>query len=221
MLKARVIACLTLYEGVLTRTKNFRPDYRYTHNFVDMEHLDELVILDITPGRDPHFLDTVEQITRNYFGPLSLGGGIHTAEQAVDLIRWGCEKVVVKNIACCELRNACDRLGSQSIVGAVDYTHNPKEKALWFQGKGAGEILLQNVMRDGSLAGYDLAGLREVVSAVSVPVVISTGCGTWQHMRDAFRSGASGAATACVFHWTSQSMKSFKDQLRLSRIPIR
>ena len=217
MLKKRLILLMTLYEGVLTRTKHFQADYRYTANFVDLQSLDELVILDITPHANREFFDAVEKIAGEYNGPLTLGGGVHSVSHAKKLMRsFPCEKVVVKGNRETVVNDIAQCLGSQAVVASYD----TREKQMKLP-KDAGEILLQSVERDGSLKGYDLSMLSTVKYLIDQPIIIGSGCGNWKHMQEAFAAGADACATNNIFHYPESAVKAFKGALIKNGVEMR
>lgn len=224
MLKKRVIVLLTLYDGVLTRTKQFQPDYRYTLSHVGLD-CDELMILDITPegeGDRANFWTAARPIVDSAFVPVAIGGKIRTLDDVRRAMDFGADKVVIR-YARSLIPLAAAKLGSQSVVGSLDDDSN-KWTALCAERMvfdGAGEILIQSVPRDGSLEGYDIPLLKRVVSRVNVPVVIGGGCGSWFHMKQAFEAGASGAATNNIMHFNPTAMTACKQYLDNNGVAVR
>jgi cyclase len=248
MLKRRVIITLLLNDGVLFRSKQFKLDYRYTSNFLGSENADEVVIVDATryvvipPLRErKSFVDAAMGYARFCFTPLCVGGGIRTMDDvAFAFAEIGADKVLINTALWEDLKNEflqalSAKYGAQAIVAGVDvhgvnisvrqgnseFYVNPGVLARDYQDRGAGEIFLTSIERDGSLRGYDLELLRRVVAAVDVPVVIAGGCGGPHHMAEAFDAGASGAATQNIFHLTDTSLRNFKDQLLKRGQPVR
>jgi imidazole glycerol-phosphate synthase subunit HisF len=189
--------------------------------------VDELVVLDIaaTPaGRGPDF-KLVEKITAPSFTPITVGGGVRTVTDVRDLLNAGADKVAVCSSAFTRyvVAEATAKFGRQAVVGAIDVkagapharcgtvakdlAGSPVEWAKWLEAFGAGEILLTSIDREGTLAGYDLPTVRDVCSAVSVPVVAHGGCGTYEHMREAIAAGASAAAAGAMFQFTDATPK--------------
>lgn len=230
-LTRRVIVTLTLNGGSLYRTKLFRPDRLYTMNFVDMELADEIVLLDVTRGGPGDIGGRVSDFAENLFLPLAVGGHIRSVDTAFGLIRnFGADKVVVNTNAVDDpefLTELSEKLGSQSVVLSIDskdgevYVEQgtrPTGMAVadWAEEgvrRGAGEIYLMDIDRDGSLRGYNLGLLRSVTERVGVPVVISGGCGGWHHMAEAFDRGADAAATSVIHHFTKTSLNAAKSYL--------
>lgn len=232
MLRTRVIPCLLLRGHGLVKTKRFK-DAVYVGDPVNAvrifseKEVDELVLLDIDAsreGREPNY-ELIAEIAGECFMPLAYGGGVHSLEQVRMLIRSGVEKVVINTAACTStkvIRDAADVFGSQAVVGAVDVkkplignwkvmarsgtveagvTLDAHVQAL--VKAGAGEIFVNSIDRDGSMAGFDLELIRRVSSAVEVPVIACGGAGSVEHLRQAVREGGASAVAAgslFVFH---------------------
>ncbi len=247
MLRKRLITVLTLNDGVLFRTRNFQPDYRYTLNFVDTWSVDEIVVLDITrpgQGRRENFYDVVSAVARNCFVPITAGGGVRTIEDFKILLSVGADKVAVNTGAVQnpELITEGARLyGAQCVVVSVDARQSerlgyevfttfgtqptglhPADWARQAQMLGAGEILITSIDRDGMLEGYDNALNRLVAAAVDIPVLVCGGAGKWQDFVDGFVEGqASAVCTTNIYHFTETSIKSAKKYLHSAHIPVR
>lgn len=231
MLTKRVIVTLTLNEGSLYRTKNFNPDRLYTMNFVDMELADEIVILDITRDNPVPDWTRARDFADRLFLPLAIGGGIRRISDSYHLMREvGADKVVVNSEAFRRptfISELAEKFGSQSVVVSIDVKdgivhtdqgrtrtdHTAMEWAREAEEYGAGEIYLMDMVRDGSLQGYNLDLLKDVASSVSIPVIISGGCGTWKHMAEGFEAGADACSTSVIHHFTKTSLKAAKDYL--------
>lgn len=248
MLRRRLITVLTFNEGVLFRTKQFVPDYRYTHNFVDAWLVDELVALDVTRPRgleapSPAFASVVGGIARKCFVPLAAGGGIRTLEDARRFMALGADKVVV-NTGALErpalIGEIAGAYGAQSVVASIDarrsgrgyevFSHNGtrptgRDPADWAEeavAAGAGEILVTSIEYDGSLAGYDLELCRRVANRVPVPVLIAGGAGSWKHfVQGIIEGGASGVCTSNIYHFTESSIRSAKLYMSKAGLPVR
>lgn len=238
MLKKRVILSLCLNEGQLTRTKKFRCDRWYSLKIVDLVEADELILLDVTRGgRSRKFWPAVDEFSAELFLPLTVGGHMKTAGDAVSALRGGADKVLYNTQAFRDpglLSQAAARLGSQSVVlgldvrdrhvfinqGREDTGRTALDWAAEAIDRGAGEIALMDIERDGSLEGYNLP-LIEEISRLDVPVVALGGCGTWRHMQEAFESGADGAATSVIHHLTASSLKSCKSWLGNNGVEVR
>ncbi len=247
MLRKRLITVLTFNDGVLFRTKEFQPDYRYTLNFVDAWSVDEVVLLDITrpgTGERAHFLEVVQQFAERCFVPLAAGGGVRTMDDVRQLLRSGADKVIV-NTAAVErpafITEIAQAYGAQCVVVSIDakwsargayevYTRcgtqptglDPAAWARAAQERGAGEILITSTEKDGSLEGYDNDLNRRIATAVDIPVLVCGGAGKWQDFVDGFRDGnASAVCTANIYHFTEPSIRSAKQYLARAGIPVR
>ena len=239
MLKSRLILSLCLNEGQLCRTKRFRPDRFYTLNYVDMELADEILLLNVSrERRSDDFFRSVEGFSANLFLPLTVGGWITSLDDVKRAFAAGADKVVVNTEAFRHpefITQISQKYGSQAVVVSIDV----KDWHVWIDrgsedtgvhvldwareavGRGAGELLLMDWERDGSLEGYNLELVQAVSGAVSVPVIAVGGCGTASHMTDAFRVGAAACATSCVFHFTTPSLVNFKQRLDADGVPVR
>ncbi len=247
MLRRRLITVLTLNDGVLFRTKEFRPDYRYTMNFVDAWSIDEIVALDVTrPGHGERaaFYEVVQELAAKCFVPLSCGGGVRTIEDVHTLLRMGADKVVFNTGAVQRpelITETAALYGAQCVVVSIDARMRadggyevwtecggrptglaPDEWARRAEELGAGEIMLTSVEKDGSLEGYDNDLNRLVSGAVSVPVLVAGGAGKWQDFVDGFvEGGASAVCTTNIYHFTESSIRSAKQYLDRAGIPVR
>ena len=247
MLRKRVITVLTFNDGVLFRTKQFLPDYRYTSNFVDTWSVDEIVALDVTrPGEGDreNFYQIIRQLAHDCFVPLSVGGGVRSLEDVRNYLALGADKVVINSAALqnLEFLSEVSRLyGSQCVIASIDVKrhedgsyevfsdfgttatgHTPVAWAQKVEKYGAGEILLTSIDRDGWLQGYDLELCRSVADAVTVPVIILGGAGNWKHMVDGFNKGhASAVCTQNIYHFTESSILSAKQFLHKKGVLVR
>lgn len=241
MLKARVVLCLTFKDGVLFRTKKFRPDYRYTQRFV-AGAADEVACITVDPveaGISAEFNAAVAGIADQTFAPVSVGGNIQTLEDVRLALLSGADKTVINTAAveCPELiTEVAEKFGSQCMVLGIDvgrdghvWTHHGttpthRTPVSWAQEgveRGAGEVFLQSVERDGSLQGYDLDTLEAVAAACRVPVVVCSGAGAWPHFSSGIVAGATGVATTNIFHFTAQSIAACKVYMKEKGIPVR
>jgi cyclase len=216
----------------------------------DAAGADELMFLDITASHENRgtILDVVARTADVCFMPLSVGGGIRQVEDARRLLLAGADKISI-NTAAVENRDlisACaDAFGSQATVVAIDAKRvgSPSEKGAWrvftYGGRndtgldvvdyaaevverGAGEILLTSMDRDGAKTGYDLELLRAVTAAVSVPVIASGGAGNAQHMVEAVtKGGADAVLAASIFHFGEVSIDDVKQAMAAAHIPVR
>ena len=247
MLRHRLITVLTFVHGVLHRTKNFVPDYRYTQNFVDAWSVDEIVLLDVTrgvSGVQESFLAVVRRFAEKSFVPITVGGGIRSLDDVTMYMNNGADKVSV-NSATAEtpelINDIARRYGSQCVVHSIDSRRTSegasevlvncgtnaigKSAAAWaMEGteRGAGEILLTSIDRDGSLEGYDLEMCAEVCDAVRVPVLICGGAGAWKHFVDGIKEGgASAVCTTNIYHFSENSIRSAKTYMEKAGVLVR
>jgi cyclase len=218
----------------------------------DAEGADELVFLDITASSDarPIVLDMVRRVADTVFLPFTVGGGVRSIEDADALLRAGADKVAVNTAAVDDpglLERLARRFGSQAVVLAVDAravrgdgsgagprwevyvrggrTPTGKDAIAWVREgaeRGAGEILLTSMDRDGTKDGFDVPLTRAVAEAVSVPVVASGGCGSVAHMAEVLTRGqASAALAASVFHFGEIRLADARAELRAAGVEVR
>lgn len=212
----------------------------------DAEGADELVFLDITASSDarPIVLDMVRRVADTVFLPFTVGGGVRSLEDAEALLRAGADKVAVNTAAVSDpslLERLALRFGSQAVVLAVDAraagtqawevfvrggrTPTGRDAVAWAREgaeRGAGEILLTSMDRDGTKNGFDVPLTRAVSDAVRVPVVASGGCGSVEHMAEVLDHGhASAALAASVFHFGEIRIPEAKAQLLAAGVEVR
>jgi cyclase len=215
----------------------------------DAEGADELVFLDITASSEarPIVLDMVRRVADAVFLPFTVGGGVRSVADADALLRAGADKVGVNTAAVQDpglLEELAQRFGSQAVVLAIDArrrtdtpaaswqvfvhggrTPTGKDAVEWARegaARGAGEILLTSMDRDGTKDGFDVALTRAVAGAVRVPVVASGGCGTVDHMRQVLTEGAASAALAAsIFHFGEIRVPDAKAQLAAAGVEVR
>jgi cyclase len=250
MLKVRVIPCLDVKDGRVVKGVQFvslrdAGDPVEQARAYDAAGADELMFLDITASHENRgtILDVVARTADVCFMPLSVGGGIREVADARRLLLAGADKISV-NTAAVENRDlisACaDAFGSQAVVVAIDakqrdghwevFTYggrnatglNAIDYAVECVERGAGEILLTSMDRDGAKTGYDLKLLKAMTRAVSVPVIASGGAGNAQHMVDAVvEGGADAVLAASIFHFGEVSMSEVKHAMAAAGIPVR
>lgn len=244
MLKKRIIITLTFLNGVLFRTKKFKPDYRYTKNFIDLWSIDELILIDISEKKfSKNFLDLIAFFSKNCFVPISVGGGITTIENADIFFKNGADKIVLGSNAINKknlIGQISKKYGNQSIIQSIDFLKKnneyflcensgqdllkkkPNEWAFEAIELGAGEVLLNSVDNDGSLLGYDLKFVEEISKNLKCPILALGGCGNWDHMLKLLSlTSVSAACTQNIYHFTNESIKSAKNFLELNNINIR
>ena len=250
MLTKRVIPCLDVKDGRVVKGVNFvslrdAGDPVEQATAYDAAGADELMFLDITASHERRgaILDVIARTADVCFMPLSVGGGIRQVEDARRLLLAGADKISVNTAAVenPDLISACaDAFGSQAVVVAIDakrtadgwkvFTYGGRtdtgldvvEYAVNAVKRGAGEILLTSMDRDGAKTGYDLDLLKAVTSAVNVPVIASGGAGNAQHMVDAvIKGGADAVLAASIFHFGEVSVAEVKREMAKAHIPVR
>jgi cyclase len=255
MLKVRIIPCLDVKDGRVVKGVNF-VDLRDAGDPVeaatayDAAGADELCFLDITASHEQRgtILDVVRRTAERCFMPLTVGGGVRTAEDIRKLLEAGADKVSINTAAVKNrdfVREAADKFGRQCIVVAVDakkvsepgepdrweiFTHggrNPTgidavDYAREVVELGAGEILLTSMDRDGTRAGFDLALTRAISDAVEVPVIASGGVGTLDHLAEGVTDGgASAVLAASIFHFGDHTIREAKQCMADAGIAVR
>lgn len=223
MLKKRVIVGLTFFDGILTRTKQFRSDYRYTSRFVGQGAADEVFLIDVssTDRQGAAFWNGVAPYIDRCFCPITIGGGIESEFQIERAFKSGADKVLLGPSKW--LGWIPKRWGAQAMTMGIsgDDPAEAAKLAKTLEDQGAGEILLQSIKRDGSLGGYDLDLLRAVNEACGLPVVIGGGCGGWRHMQEGFGAGASGCLTTVIHHFTDSQLSAMKGNLGNAGVLVR
>jgi cyclase len=250
MLAKRLIPCLDVDRGRVVKGVRFvalrdAGDPVECASRYDAEGADELVFLDITASAEarPIVLDMVRRVADTVFLPFSVGGGVRSVDDADALLQAGADKVAVNTAAVREpalLDRLARRFGSQAVVLAIDarrrdggfevVTHGGRtatgrDAVAWAREgaeRGAGEVLLTSMDRDGTRDGYDIALTRAAAEAVPVPVVASGGCGSVEHMVEALGAGgASAALAASLFHFGELRIADARARLRDAGIEVR
>lgn len=243
MLKTRIMPTLLYKNTTLVKGVGFDSWRRVGSamqavKVYNMREVDELVFLDIAAtreGRSPDF-DLIDDLADECFMPLAVGGGIRSLDDVRRLLQVGADKIVVNTAAVNRpelIREIANRFGSQCVVVSIDARKNsraghevyiesgtqpaglgPVALAQRAESLGAGEILITSVDRDGTMQGYDIDLISQVEKAVSIPVIASGGAGSYAHMAEALRAGASALAAASMFHFTEQTPREAKLYLR-------
>jgi cyclase len=250
VLSKRIIACLDVRDGQVVKGVNFEGlrsagDPAELARRYNAEGIDELVILDITATIEARraLADTIRAVARELFIPLAVGGGIRTEADADVAIEAGADKVSLNTAALSQpslITALAERYGSQAVLVAIDakaigdrfavYARSGQasanrdavEWAREAESRGAGEILLTSIDRDGTKAGFDCPLTAAVSTAVSIPVIASGGAGGLGHFVDVFTAGRADAALAAsIFHDAETSVASLKRHLREHGIPVR
>ncbi len=251
MLKTRIIPCLDVADGRVVKGVNFEGlvdagDPVAAARAYDAAGADELCFLDIMATQDNRgtMFDLVTRTAEQCFMPLTVGGGVRTVADVRALLLAGADKVSFNSAAVANpgvVAEAADHFGSQCIVVAIDaktvspgkweiFTHGGRratgidavEFARTVAAKGAGEILLTSMDRDGTKAGFNLGLTRAVSDAVSIPVIASGGVGTLEHLVEGVTlGGASAVLAASIFHFGTFTIPQAKAHMAAAGIPMR
>ncbi|HEX13442.1 MULTISPECIES: imidazole glycerol phosphate synthase subunit HisF [Desulfurella] len=249
MLAKRIIPCLDVKEGRVVKGINFvnlkdAGDPVEQAIIYDSQSADELVFLDITASYEKRsiMIDVVSACAQNIFMPLTVGGGIRTIQDIRNLLKAGADKVSINSAAVRNpdfLNEAVKVFGSQCIVVAIDAKKigndfyvfidggrvNTNKKVIdWLievQERGAGEILLTSMDKDGTKEGYDLELTKLVCENSTIPVIASGGAGKMEHIKQVFEIGADAALAASIFHFGEISIQETKKYLLQNNINVR
>jgi cyclase len=251
MLKQRLIPKFLLRDGRLVKYVRFFDSERMAGNPVTTAKVyndygaDELIVLDISPSpaSRARVIEIVERMSEEIFMPFTVGGGVASLADVNALLRAGADKVSVNSAIVRRpelLREAARTFGDQCMTASIDYklvapkvhkvfvdggrertAHDPVEWALRCQDMHCGEILLTSIDRDGTLSGYDLDLMHRLVDRLSVPLVVSGGCGSLQHCIDALVGGASAVAISSMFLFTDHSPIKLRSHLYSRGLPVR
>ncbi len=251
MLLKRVIPCLDVDKGRVVKGTNF-VDIRDAGDPVELavryeqEGADELVFLDITASHENRetIVDLARRTADDVFVPFTIGGGIRSAEDAQAVLDAGADKVSVNSAAVARpelISELAEVFGSQCVVLAIDARRSEddgyevfvnggrvatgRDAVEWAREgveRGAGEILLTSMDRDGTEDGYELVLTRAVADAVDVPVIASGGAGRLEHLVDAVHEGhADAVLCASIFHYGTYSVHEAKERMTAAGIPVR
>jgi len=250
MLAKRIIACLDVRDGSVVKGVRFE-QLRQAGNPADLarrynlEGIDELVILDVTATIESRraIESTIREVAAELFIPLAVGGGIRSLEDAGAVIDAGADKVSVNTAALRDpsmITSIASRFGSQAVVVAIDaarrgaafavYARSAqldagRDAVAWAkeaESRGAGEILLTSIDRDGTREGFDCELTAAVSDAVSIPVIASGGAGGFEHFAEVFTRGRADAALAAsIFHYQESAVRDLKRHLAAGGIPVR
>jgi imidazole glycerol-phosphate synthase subunit HisF len=252
MLSKRIIPCLDVDKGRVVKGVQFvdlidAGDPVEVAKAYNKSLADEIVFLDITASHEER--DTIVEIVRKtaaeVFIPLTVGGGIRTVDDFRKILLAGADKVSVNSAAIARpelINEASQKFGSQCVVVAIDakynaergswdvYSHGGRnnqvldaiEWAIEAEKRGAGEILLTSMDKDGTKSGYDTALTRKISEAVNIPVIASGGAGTMEHFKEAIIEGKADAVLAAsLFHFKEVDIKDLKNYLTSENIPVR
>ena len=251
MLKTRIIPCLDVADGRVVKGVNFvdlvdAGDPVEAAKAYDAAGADEICFLDIHATHENRgtMFDVVTRTAEQCFVPLTVGGGVRTHHDVRALLLAGADKVSFNSAAVADpnvIADAADRFGSQCIVCAIDaktvapskleiFTHGGRkatgidavEFARLIASKGAGEILLTSMDRDGTKSGFNLPLTRAVADAVDIPVIASGGVGMLEHLVEGVTEGhASALLAASIFHFGTFTVAEAKAHLAAAGIPVR
>ncbi len=245
----RIIPCLDVKDGRVVKGVNFvglrdAGDPVEVAKRYNEEGADEITFLDIGAsheGRDT-IVDIVEQVAREVFIPLTVGGGIRKLEDIYALLNVGCDKVSVNSAALKRpelINEGAKRFGSQCIVVAIDVKQTEAGYRVFLNGgrvdtgidavawaqeaadRGAGEILLTSMDADGTKAGFDMMITRQLSRMLNIPIIASGGAGSMAHIREVFEAGADAALAASIFHYKEIDIMRLKAYLHEHHIPVR
>jgi len=251
MLKTRIIPCLDVKDGRVVKGVNFvdlidAGDPVEAAKAYDAAGADELCFLDIAATHENRgtMFDVARRTAEQCFMPLTVGGGVRTPDDVRNLLLAGADKVSFNSAAVADpdvVARSADRFGSQCIVVAIDaktttpghweiFTHGGRKPtgidavdfARLVEAKGAGEILLTSMDRDGTREGFNLPLTRAISDAVSIPVIASGGVGTLQHLVDGVTEGhASAVLAASIFHFGDHTIAEAKQFMHDAGIEVR
>lgn len=252
MLAKRIIPCLDVDDGRVKKGVNFvnlvdvgsPVDISATY---EQQGADELVFLDITATVDARttMRDVVRDISAQVFMPLTVGGGIKTVDDMTALLKAGADKVSLNSAALARpelISEGAQKFGNQCMVVAIDvktdpdtgkwyaYTHGGRKRTDWEAldwaveavRRGAGELLVTSMDKDGTKSGFDIELYQALEAVVDVPIIASGGAGRVQDFIDVFtQTGVTGALAASIFHFGEISIPDLKAQLRHAGISVR
>jgi imidazole glycerol-phosphate synthase subunit HisF len=250
MLTKRIIACLDVDAGRVVKGTQFLnlrdagdpAELAAAHSAAGA---DEIVLLDITATHQKRatLLETVKRTAHELFVPFTVGGGVRTLEDAGAIFDAGADKISINSAAIADsslITCIAQRFGSQAVIVAIDAKRNGNGFQAWTSGgrvrsekdavdwakeaedRGAGEILLTSMDRDGTGAGFDCELTRAISQTVRIPVIASGGAGSAEDFVHVFREGAADAALAAsIFHFGLSSISDLKRHLLVAGIPMR
>jgi imidazole glycerol-phosphate synthase subunit HisF len=250
MLSKRIIACMDVRDGQVVKGVQFQQlrhagDPAALARRYNVEGIDEVVVLDITATLESRraLARTINAVAHEIFLPLTVGGGIRSEEDAAAAIDAGADKVSLNTAALRQpdlITTLARRYGSQAVIVAIDAkrrddgfavyvrsgtTDAARDAVVWAreaEARGAGEILLTSMDRDGTKAGFDCEMTAAVSDAVDIPVIASGGAGSVVHFAEVFTRGhADAALAASIFHYAESSVSELKRHLRANGVPVR
>jgi len=245
----RIIPCLDVKDGRVVKGVNF-VGLRDAGDPVEVakryndEGADEITFLDITATHEDRdtMVEMVEEVAKEVFIPLTVGGGIRTLEDIYRLLRVGCDKISINSHAIKNpdfINEASQRFGSQCIVVAIDAKRTGNSWNVYVSGgrtdtgldalewakevqkRGAGEVLLTSMDCDGVKTGYDIELTSKMSRMLDIPVIASGGAGSMEHIKEAFLNDADAALAASIFHFKEIDIMDLKRYLKDEGIPVR
>jgi imidazole glycerol-phosphate synthase subunit HisF len=250
VLTKRIIACMDVRDGQVVKGVQFQ-QLRHAGNPAELarrynvEGIDEVVVLDVTATLESRraLARTVSAVAKEIFLPLTVGGGIRSEDDAAAVVDAGADKVSLNTAALSNpslITTLARRFGSQAVIVAIDAKRRGSEFGVFVrsgtadaardavewareaEGRGAGEILLTSMDRDGTREGFDCELTAAIAGAVSIPVIASGGAGGLEHFLDVFTTGCADAALAAsIFHYADTGVADLKRYLRSNGIPVR
>ena len=250
MLTKRIIACMDVRDGQVVKGVQFQQlrhagDPASLARRYNVEGIDEVVVLDITATLESRqaLARTINAVAHEIFLPLTVGGGIRSEDDAAAAVDAGADKVSLNTAALTDpdlISRLAGQYGSQAVIIAIDAkreggrygvyvrsgtTASGRDAVEWAQeveSRGAGEILLTSIDRDGTKSGFDCEMTAAVSAAVSIPVIASGGAGSFDDFVDVFTSGRADAALAAsIFHYSEHAVADLKAHLLRNHIPMR
>jgi len=250
MLTKRIIACMDVRDGQVVKGVQFQQlrhagDPAELARRYNVEGIDEVVVLDITATLETRktLAQTIRAVASEIFLPLTVGGGIRSEDDAAAVVDAGADKVSLNTAALRQpglITTLANRYGSQAVIIAIDAKRRDNGYAVYVrsgtsdaardavewareaEARGAGEILLTSMDRDGTRSGFDCEMTAAVSDAVNIPVIASGGAGDLRHFADVFTAGhADAALAASIFHYADTSVSVLKHYLRDQGIAVR
>ena len=250
MLKHRIIPCLISKGRTIVKSVNFANfrmvgDPTTVARVFNERNADELIFLDIMASREnkPPNFKVIEDIARECFMPLTIGGGIRNIKDVDKLFEIGADKIAFNTISVKNpefIEKVVRKYGSQAVVVSIDVKkinnkymafisagseqtqYTAVELARKVESLGAGEILLNSIERDGLMNGYDIELIKEITSAINIPVIVVGGCGKLQDFVDAIKlGGADAVCAASIFYFVGESIITVKKYMDENGLPIR
>jgi cyclase len=252
MLKKRLIFTLLVDNENFVLSRNFTlqkvGNYQWfikNYNLAYLKYsIDELIILNVSreKKKNIHFLKIVEKITKNFYCPLALGGGVNSCNVAKDYFSAGADKIIVNSLIFenpALVKEFSKKYGKQSIVGSIDYSYKNKERIIFYncgQKKvnqtflhvlkklyqiGIGELYLTCIDKDGTGQGLDLNIVKTINNVLNLPIILSGGAGTYDHLLEAFKINLVNAvSTANIFNFVEQNLYNARVHCISNKVPL-